>query len=196
MTITSLPASAQKKPEGIYTFQRQELVASFNFMPDNTFEFFYSYGAVDRTASGTFSMSGDTVKLQSSKEPGKDFTVVHQSQKGRGCVVVVKGDNPVLIRNVLAIAVIDGEHKYFESDEEGIIKIADRCDKIFLQHTLYPDALTILKEQDNDNNYFEVTLNPVLGEISFLGIDFLFAGDELTCPSNYFLPLDNISFSK
>jgi hypothetical protein len=54
---------AQKTVPGEYYFSRQEMVAGFKFSPDGRFEFFYSYGAVDRNASGTFSVEGDILKL-------------------------------------------------------------------------------------------------------------------------------------
>jgi hypothetical protein len=184
-------------PQGVYSFNRQEMVTSFNFTDDNRFEFFYSYGAVDRTASGTFSMSGDTVKLHSTKEPGKDFMVTKQSKKGKGYTVVAKAPNPYLQKHILAVVIVKDEKKYFESDENGIIKIdVPSCEKIYLQHTLFPDALTIIKDEGNDNTWFEVELQPSLVEVSFKGIDLIKDGDELMCPSNYFMPVENMRFVK
>ena len=50
---------------GTYYFKKQELVSGFNFSPDGKFEFFFSYGAVERNVMGTFLVVGDTVKLNS-----------------------------------------------------------------------------------------------------------------------------------
>ena len=194
--IASHPTTAQK-PAGIYTFQRQEMVASFNFSEDGSFEFFYAYGAVDRNASGTFSISGDTVKLHSAKEPGKDFAINKQSKKGTGYTIQATAPNPYLLKHILAIVKFNGEQKYFESDDDGIIKIdMPQCDTIYLQHTLFPDVLTLIKSAGNENNRFDVGLNPSLAQVSFKGIDLVMDGDELKCPSNYFMPVENIRFIK
>jgi len=188
---------AQNKPIGIYTFSRMEMSAQFYFTDDNRFEFVYAYGAADRTASGTFTMSGDTVKLQAKKEPGKDFTVTKQSKKGKDYFIVAKAPNPYLQKHILAVVIVKGEEKYFESDENGEIKIdVPSCEKIYLQHTLFPDVLTLIKDESNDNNYFEVELQPSLVEVSFKGIDLVMEGDELKCPTNYFMQMENIRFVK
>lgn len=59
------------------------MAAAFYFSADGKFQFEYFYGAVDRMAQGTYTVIGDTLKLKSDKEAGKDFTVEKQSQKKR-----------------------------------------------------------------------------------------------------------------
>jgi hypothetical protein len=49
--------------EGEYYFRRQEMIAVFKFSVTGKFDFFHSYGAIDRNASGTFTIDGDTLKL-------------------------------------------------------------------------------------------------------------------------------------
>jgi hypothetical protein len=195
ITLVIATSASAQKPSGTYSFHHQEMVASFNFSDDNRFEFFYSYGAVDRNATGTFSMSGDTIRLHSTKEPGKDFTVTKQSEKGKNYTIVAHAPNPYLLKHILAIAIVKGEQKYFESNEEGVITIdVPQCDTIYLQHTLFPDVLTLVKTAGNNNNHFEVELNPSLVQVSFKGIDLIMKGDELECPTNYFMPIENIKF--
>lgn len=189
---------AQKKMNANYRLSGiQDLAAGFQFRDDGTFSFFYMYGAVDRFAKGTYSISNDTIKLHSSKEPGKDFTIMNQSEKKNGYKVVVKDKNQYLISYVTAI-VFNGEEKTsFESDKDGNINIdGKRCDKIYLKHELYPDIVTEIKNEQNPNNYFEVALNPSLQEISFKGIDLFIDGPSLRCHTNYFLPFENIVFEK
>jgi hypothetical protein len=64
---------SQKNIEGEYYFRKMEMASGFNFSKDGKFEFFYVYGSVDRNAAGSFTVEGDTLKLTSNKEPGKDF---------------------------------------------------------------------------------------------------------------------------
>lgn len=66
---------SQHKIEGEYYFRKMEMASGFNFTADGKFQFFFSYGAVDRNATGTFSVTGNTLQLKSDKEPGKDFSV-------------------------------------------------------------------------------------------------------------------------
>ena len=62
---------AQTPVLGEYYFRRQEMVADFNFSADGKFQFFYSYGTVDRNATGTFSVHGDILHLKSDSCRGK-----------------------------------------------------------------------------------------------------------------------------
>ncbi|MBP7238830.1 MAG: hypothetical protein KBA14_01280, partial [Saprospiraceae bacterium] len=60
----------------------------------------------------------------------------------------------------------------------------------------FPDIPTLIKDKNNPNNYFEVSLLPTLGQVSFKGIDLFIKGDTLTCHPNYFMPFENIQFVK
>ncbi|HKR07489.1 MAG TPA: hypothetical protein VJY62_22835 [Bacteroidia bacterium] len=174
-----------------------DMAAGFKFNTDGTFEFFYMYGASDRNAKGTYTIVGDTIKLKSEKEAGKDFTITNQSKKGSKYKVIVTEKNKYLLRHIIAVAMTGEKENVFESDENGEIEIdLKHCDKLYLQHQLFPDALSLIKDENNSNNYFEVTLNPSLQQVSFKGIDFFIDGDELHCNTNYFMPFENITFVK
>lgn len=195
--IFNMAAVAQNKVEGVYTLRGiHDMAATFNFTSDGKFQFEYFYGAVDRFASGTYTVVGDTLKLKSDKTAGKDFTVTQQSQKGKGFTIIVKDKNPVLINQVRCIFV-KGNETLFEDVTGNTGKLETEkinCDKIYLQHPLLPDIATLIKNENNNNNYFEVSLNPSLQQVSFIGIDFFIKENILTCLPNYFLPFENVNF--
>lgn len=189
---------SQSRIEGEYYFRKKEMVAGFNFSADGKFEFFFSYGAVDRSAAGTFIIEGDTLKLKSDKEPGKDFTVTEQTSQGSGYTITFDHPNKYLLDNIRCVFYINGEQREIFTDNKGIV-IADipHCDSIYVQHELFPDIFTLIKDKNNTNNTFKVTLNPSLEKVSFKGIDFKIVSDSmLTCFHNYFMPLEDIEFTK
>ena len=174
-----------------------DMACAFNFTPDGKFQFFQMYGAIDRKATGTYTVEGKTLKLKSDKVPGKDFNVTAQSKKGSGYTIKVNEPNDYLRKYVMAIAEVNGAKTGYSPDESGLIRIEEPIgDSIALVHELFPDFVTIIKDKDNVNNYFEVTLLPSLTDVSFKGIDFTMDGDSLTCMPNYFLPYENIEFVK
>lgn len=182
---------------GIYSFHRQELVASFRFLDTGRFDFFYSYGAADRSAAGTYYVETNTVKLQSEKEPGKDFTVIKQEKRGSGTCIRVTDPNPMLAEYVKAYYFINGQQLEMDADRQHEIKITGSpVSKIYLQHLLFPDIVSQIKEETTDADYFEVTLNPSLQQVSFKGIDLFITEDGLTCHPNYLLPMEGILFRK
>lgn len=190
---------AQNNFEGTYALQGiNEMAANFQFNKNGTFQFEYMYGASDRIASGTYAVVGDTIKLKSDKEPGKDFNVIKQSKKGKGFTILIKDKNPLLINRVRCLFVKENIIVVDDfTDSNGKLHIENvDCDEMFLVHPFFPDVATVIKDSTNTNTNFEVTLNPSLQQVSFKGIDFVIDGDQLHCQPNYFMPFENITFVK
>jgi hypothetical protein len=175
-----------------------EMASGFNFRADGKFEFFFSYGAVDRSATGTFTVEGDTLKLNSDKEPGKDFTITSQSRQAKGYSLIFNDANKYLVQNILCVFLADGRKQEAYTDSNGEVNIdLANCDTIYVQHTLYPDIVTLVKDKTNNNNRFTLSLNASLEQVSFKGIDFKIENDTtLTCIPNYFLEMQDIKFVK
>ena len=189
---------AQTSVLGGYYFSRQEMVAGFNFSADGKFEFFYSYGAVDRNATGTFLVHGDTLQLKSDKPTGKDFTIKTQTKQAKGYTLVFSDPNQYLLKDILCVFFVNGIKHEFYSDSKGKIYAGiPHCDTIYIQHPLYPDIFTLVKDKNNDNNSFMLTLNSSLAQVSFKGIDFKIESDKkITCSPNYFMGMEKIEFIK
>jgi len=153
---------------------------------------------VDRNATGTFSIEGNTVKLKSDKEAGKDFTINSQSKQANGYTLLFTHPNKYLTKNILCVFIADGKEQEVYSDSNGEVRVdLKHCDTIYVQHSLYPDIVTIIKDKTNDNNRFTLSLNPSLEQVSFKGIDLTIESDKvLSCLSNYFMPMPDIKFVK
>ena len=161
---------AQTTVQGEYYFRRQEMVAGFNFSTDGKFQFFYSYGTVDRSATGSFLVAGNVLKLKSDKEAGKDFTILQQSKERNGYTIHFKAPSPYLLKNIVFLFFVDGKQKAAYSDDSGKVQMdIPSCDSIYAQHLLYPDIVTLIKDQQNANNRFTLSLNPSLEQVSFKG---------------------------
>lgn len=198
LLFVNLQSMSQKRIQGEYYFRKMEMASGFNFTADGKFEFFFSYGAVDRSAAGTFSIEGNALKLKSDKEPGKDFTVISQSKQSKGYKLTFKDANKHLVQNILCIFLTDGKRReaYTDDNGEASVDLAN-CDTIYVEHTLFPDIFTLVKDKANDNNQFELSLNPSLEQVSFKGIDFKIEDDKtLTCIPNYFLTMPDIKYIK
>ncbi|HSQ43777.1 MAG TPA: hypothetical protein VLM16_02200 [Ginsengibacter sp.] len=189
---------SQQKIEGEYYFRKTEMASGFNFTKGGKFEFFFSYGAVDRNATGTFSVAGNTLHLKSDKQPGKDFTVVSESRQGQGYRLIFKDANTYLLRDILCIFIGKGQQERAYSNDSGEVNMAMAlCDTIYVQHSLFPDVVTLIKDKANNNNHFTITLNPSLEQVSFKGIDFKIEDNKtLTCAPNYLLPMEGIKYIK
>ena len=189
---------SQKRIQGEYYFRKTEMASGFNFSADGKFQFFFTYGAVDRSATGTFKVEGDTLKLKSDKEAGKDFSITNQDKQATGYTLVFNHPNKYLVKNIRCIFIENGKEQeaYTGSNGEVHVDLA-HCDTIYVQHLLYPDIATLVKDKTNDNNLFTFSLNPSLEQVSFKGIDLKVVSDKiLTCIPNYFLEMPDIKFVK
>jgi hypothetical protein len=174
-----------------------ETASAFRFTNDGHFDFFFIYGAVDRSASGTYNVVGDTVKLVSDKVAGKDFPITKESRKGNHYTIQVHDANSYLVSNIICIYHIGEEKNVAYSDDHGQITIdAPHVDRIYLMHELFPDVPSLIKDENNKNNYFEVNLSPSLVQVSFQGIDFTIDGTSISCLPNYVLPFNTIIYKK
>lgn len=188
---------AQNELQGVYQFNRQEMVAAFNFSANNKFDFFYAYGAVDRSASGSFSVTGDTLRLKSDKEAGKDFTIKSESKAGTGYRIQFEDANKYLLSNIRCSFFTGEERRDEFTDNNGLISIdLAHCDKIYVFHQLYPDMVTLVKDVGNDDNSFVLTLNPSLEQLSFKDFIFIIKEDKILAPPRNFLFPDDASFTK
>lgn len=189
---------AQQTIQGDYGFHRQEMVGGFHF-EGNKFQFFYSYGAIDRTASGTFSTKGDSLFLKSDKVPFKDFTVTKQLKSAKGYHLKFVDKNKYLVQGVKCIFIYEGSKSHTEvSNEKGEVFVdLPKVDRIFAMHTLFEDVLTTIKDEKSMNNNFTIKLNSSLEKVSFKGVDFHILDENiLTCLPNYFMNMENIRFVK
>ena len=189
---------SQTTIEGEYYFRKMEMASGFNFTKDGKFQFFYTYGAIDRTATGSFKVEGNLLKLKSDKEPGKDFIITDQSKHGNGYTITFKHPNKYLVKNIACIFVADGKAQQAYSDENGKVNVdLAHCDTIYALHNLYPDIPTLVKDEKNDHNRFTLELKPSLEQVSFKGIDFKIINDKtISCLNNYFMDATDIKFVK
>jgi hypothetical protein len=182
--------------QGEYYFRKTEMVSGFMFLPEGRFQFFFSYGAVDRTAAGTYSIDGNLLRLKSDKEPGKDFTVTRQYKSAEGFSLKFFHTQRYLTENIRCVFQAGEQKTEVITDSHGLVITAlNQCDHIFVQHLLYPDIFTQVKDPANSNNHFELSLETSLEQLSFKGIDFTIEADgSLTCHPNYFMPFTGIRY--
>jgi hypothetical protein len=196
--IINLQAMSQTTIQGEYMFRKTEMVAGFNFSAAGTFQFFFSYGAVDRTAAGSFTVEGNTIKLKSNKEAGKDFSVTAQSKEATGYTISFNHANKYLLQDIRCLFLVNGKQEEAVTNSNGEVHVDfAHCDTIYAQHLLYPDILTLVKDASNENNRFILSLNPSLEQLSFKGIDLTLESDgSLSWLPNYFLPMPGVKFIK
>jgi hypothetical protein len=198
LVLLNVSVIAQSNLNGEYHFRRQELVSGFKFSKDGKFQFFYSYGAIDRNATGTYTVDGETVILHSDKEPGKDFKISTQNKHGKGYHLKFEHPTTYLTQHIVCIYYIGGIRYDENTNNDGGINLPiPVCDSIYVQHELFPDVPTLIKDSNNSNTNFVLQLNQSLEQVSFKGINLkIETKKELSCFPNSLLPMEDIKFIK
>ena len=161
-----------------------EVGSGFRFNEDKTFDFFYSYGAMDRMAKGTWEQKGDSLILNNERKPDKDFVLVqskHTSEKG--ITIQVKDPNTMVLGNIYGR--IKSEKGILEgsSDKKGRLTFEPApVQAISLIHAYWPDRFSVFQVAHPEHNYFEFTINPKIAEVEFHNLVLQIREDTLLGP--------------
>ncbi len=179
-----------------------EMASGFKFNDDNTFQFFYIYGASDRQAQGTYSIESSKIVLNGSKSAGNDFSLIHKQKNNSTNKITVKitDKNVLLLKNVVCYFINGKDTVIAETNSEGVAdtEIPD-CNQIQLIHSFFPDLPAILEVDIKEYNFFEFSLNPSLTEVVF--DNYIVEQDEtdtdvLYCSNIYLFPGEKVKFVK
>ena len=163
---------AQKSQDSIagrYFLQGvMEMASVLELNADSTFNFFYSYGAVDRYGNGKWSVTGSKIILNSRQRPPLDFKMIESKANTDNSITIqILDNNKALLHYVYCIiSTISGQHDA-DANSEGIISFPkEPIDSISLLFRLCPDRYSTFKV-DKNLNFFQFRFERWLPEIFF-----------------------------
>jgi len=144
-----------------------EVGSGIRLNDDQTFDLFFSYGALDKSGKGTWSGKGNEITLESDPRPASDFKLVNSKHIGsRGTTIKVTDANTQILKYVVYILSGKGYSDTVEADENGTIHFnRSEWDSIGLVHEMFSDRVSYFNVSKNENNYFEFTIEPCIMNI-------------------------------
>lgn len=146
-----------------------EIASGFKLNEDSTFEFFFSYGALDRYGTGRWSLQNDSVIVfNSAARPQYDFKLEkHSTTKEDAVTIQVDNPNKNILRYVQGFVRTKSGTTEFEMNNGGIAKIKkEPVDSIGLIFTLCPDRYSVFPVNSDENN-FMFHIEPWIAEVFF-----------------------------
>ena len=146
-----------------------ETASGFLLAPDSTFQFFYSYGALDRYGSGTWKVEDSFIVFNSRPRPRADFKLLSSKTTSDNFITVKISDpNTALLGYVQGtIKSSQGEQRAL-SNSKGVIRFNTQpIDSIVLMFQFCPEKLSSFYTGDKKANYFEFGFEPWLAEVFF-----------------------------
>ena len=171
---------AQQNIAGEYYLQGvMETASGFKLDEDSTFQFFFSYGALDRYGEGKWSISNNKIILNSKPYPGKDFKMVSSEKKNDYFITVrIQNSNPNVYRWVHCLVTTNEGDTLFDATRDGVIQLPPTTDSIRIVSEFCSERISSFPV-DNKFNYFTFQFEPWAPEVFFNNFELQFVTDHL-----------------
>jgi hypothetical protein len=147
----------------------REMASGFLLKPDSTFEFFFTYGALDRYGSGDWTAKDDELTLQSAPKPEYDFALAgSKPTPDEFTTVRIKDNNPVLLQYVYASLQNGVEGSWQPMDKGGEVHFPKQeVNTICLLFEFCPERFSVISIENSSHNDFEFRFEPWIVEVFF-----------------------------
>jgi hypothetical protein len=157
-----------------------ETASGLQLNKDSTFQFYFSYGALDRYGSGKWDVQGNNIILNSRPYPGKDFKLVSSSTvKNNFTTIKIDDPNKNLFRLVYCLVKKEDSDTILNADENGTIILQYPIDSIRLLSELCSERMTSFAVNGHKHNYYTFNFEPWITEVFFKSFILRFEGDHL-----------------
>jgi len=145
-----------------------ETASGFKLNADSTFQFFFSYGALDRSGGGTWHQQADKI-IFSSKPGSKGFTLINSnSVDDNKTTIKISDPNPSLRSHVYALLKSGDKQSEEFTDKNGIISFPKQSvDSILLILEFCPEKVFVFTNEHKAHNNFEFRFEKDMMEVFF-----------------------------
>jgi len=174
--------SSKNDVTGSYFLQEvMETASGIRLNADSSFEFFYSYGALDRFGLGKWSYRNHKIILDSRKRPDLDFKLLQaKSTTEDSIIIAIKDNNDILLRYVDCRIKTNSGIKEMRTNEQGFAKFPkEPVDSVALLFRLCPDRYSAFSVPAGIN-YFEFGFETWIVEVFFDHFELSYDHDHLT----------------
>lgn len=181
--VSVLQAQETSGAHGNYFLEGvMETASGFNLKPNYTFSFFFTYDALDRYGSGTWSQDKNIVTFNSRIKPRRDFKLLAARRTNDQFVIIkFSAENPGLINGIECILyTARGRQKLFTGND-GIVKFPkNTVDSIQIFSPLFPDHPHTHVVFNKIHNSFEFAIDNGIAEVSFQDFKLVLTRNMLT----------------
>ena len=156
-----------------------ETASGFKLNPDATFEFFFSYGALDRSGSGTWKQEGNNIIFKS--KPGtKGFALINSNSVDDDQLTIKIVDaNPSMRSHVYAVIKSGEKQSEQITDKNGMISFPkQQADSILLILEFCPEKVFVFSNSNKLHNNFEFRFEKDMMEVFFDNLVLSLNGEE------------------
>ncbi|MFT3909876.1 MAG: hypothetical protein QM737_10655 [Ferruginibacter sp.] len=146
-----------------------ETASGFNLAEDHSFEFFFSYGALDRVGKGTWELKDDKVIFNSPKAKEQGFILTTNKVVDNDKITIrIVEPNAFFSSHVYAIVKSGDKQLEALSDKEGFISFPKQpIDSIILLFEFAAEKAAVFTITNKEENFFEFKFDPSILDVVF-----------------------------
>ena len=175
-------SAQQKDLAGEYYLRGvMETGSGFKLEADSTFQFFFSYGALDREGKGKWTVKDDHVIFNSAPRPGNDFALVSSKQtKDDSITIKIIDQSGYFLSHVYCLLRSGEKQAEAISNKEGIVSFPKQhIDSLTLIFEFCPERTSVFSIKEPTHNYFEFRFEPWMMEVFFIDYSLHIKGYDL-----------------
>ena len=145
----------------------REMASGFLIKPDNMYQFFFSYGALDRQGTGRWKVEGNSIVFNSNVWQGKDFSLAKSEKISEDFInIIINHSNPMLLRHTWC-SLENGEKSSWKNfNQQGNVQFPmQEVTTVALQFEFCPERFTAIPITEKGHNEFTFLVEPSLVEI-------------------------------
>ena len=179
-----MPAQKKDLTGEYYLRGVMETASGFKLEADSTFQFFFSYGALDRDGKGKWSIKNDHIVFNSAARPGNDFALVSSKQTNGDSITIKIIDSSGFFLSHVYCMIQSGKKKAEAiSNQQGIISFPEQAiDSLSLVFEFCAERSSVFSIKDPSHNYFEFRFEPWVMEVFFKDYSLHINGNDLEGP--------------
>lgn len=160
-----------------------ETASGLQLYSNGQFDFYYSYGAIDRHGYGTWEKVNDVVILQSDYAQKKGFDILEQKGNADDNIVVTMDSTDAFFAQYTrAAAVNESEAVEAICDKTGEMRFSiNKAEKLMLMNELFPDNIVTIDMQLGKNS-IRIKPNHDLMLVHFNPVKCIALPEGLVCP--------------
>ncbi len=146
-----------------------ETASGFKLNEDSTFQFFFSYGALDRSGQGTWKLKDNHIVFNSPKPKGQDFALISNKHEDNDLITIkIIEENPFFLSSVYAIVKSGNKQLEGLTNKSGEITFPGQpVDSIVLLFEFAPEKTAVFAFTNKEDNYFEFRFEPWVLDVVF-----------------------------
>lgn len=146
----------------------RETGAGFRLQADGSFEFFFSYGALDRQGKGNWKLEGDSLTFTSTTQQPDFIPGPSSKTNDPGVLIRITGGNNSINPFFMATLTSGGTVNKASSRGSGELYFPPGpADRISIQFEFCPEKEFTYTPTDSKHNLFSFAVQPTLFDIQF-----------------------------